>query len=69
MVRTAQTAQTAGKAAPGLVGRRWVQRGYVDHQSKPVVLGKSISEEEDFTHQEGEARFIMQIQFYSPSGE
>ncbi|ODM18435.1 hypothetical protein SI65_06306 [Aspergillus cristatus] len=58
MVRTAQTTR---KAAAGLVGRRWIQREYVDHQGNPVVLGKYISEEEDFTRPEGEARFIMQI--------
>lgn len=59
MARTAQTAPRAGTV--DVLSDRWAQREYVDHQGNPVVLGKFIQHDEEFTQPVGRARYTVQI--------
>lgn len=62
MARTAQTAPRSGNA------RHWVQRHHTDRQGNPVVLGKCIYENEEFTQPSYEGHFALQIYGTFPLG-
>lgn len=67
MVGTAQTALRAGRV--DVLSGRWAQREYIDHQGNPVVLGKFIQHDEEFTQPKGRARYTVQIYSVIPIQE